>query len=110
MPNPHVPNRAQTLLDASGAVVPGDGIFHITKAGVAALTLAKPEVDGLSMLFVSETAAAHTITVERDSPITYGLNGALVTATFGGAKGDHVELVSRAGSWWTVRTRNITLS
>lgn len=107
-----VPNQSQTLLSASGAVTPGPGLFHITKGTAAALTLAAPDYDGQKMVFISETAAAHTIVVAAvGSPPTAGLNGGTVTtATFAATKGSSIELYSRNGSWWTGPMTGITLS
>lgn len=106
-----VPNRNQTVVSASGAVAPGDGLYHITKAGVAAITLVDPTVDGQRMVFIDEGGHAHTIVVTPDSPPTVGLNGGVVsTITFNGTAGSAVELISRNGSWWTGARTGVALT
>ena len=99
----NVPGKPQTVLSASGAISAAPGLYHITKAGVAALTLANPDPDGIQMTLVDEGGHAHTITVPIvGSPPTAGLNGGTKSIiTFNGTAGSSVELISRAGSWWT---------
>lgn len=92
---------------ASGAITLYSGIVQITKAGVAALTLAAPTEDGRVLILDSTTANAHTVT------ITAGLRGAGAGAdvlTWGGAIGDGIALYSSGGYWYPVpgTTVNVT--
>lgn len=107
-----VPGSNINALTASGAVTPQTGLFPITKAGVAALTLVAPDVDGMEMVFVDEGGNAHTIVIAAvGSPPTAGLNGGgKTTATFNATKGSAVKLVSRSGSWWATSLTGVTLS
>lgn len=97
---------------ASGAVsVPGySRTFFITKAGVAAMTIADPTAtthDGLRLTFVSTTAQAHTLT----NTTGFGAGGAsLDVATWGGAIGDTMVIVAYQGKWYVESTRNVTLA
>lgn len=91
----------------SAAVTLSSGIVQITKAGVAALTLAAPTEDGRVLIFDSTTAQAHTLT------ITGGLRGAGAGAdvgTFGGAIGDGVTLYSYNGAWYTWPGTNLNVT
>lgn len=102
------PNANQSVLSGDGAVSPAPGLFHITKAGAAALTLALPTVDGQKLGFIDETGHAHTI-VCGGSPAN-GLNSTHGTLTFGGTVGDSCEIVSRNGLWWTLSLNGVTAS
>src|SRR4051812_49252056 len=72
----------------SGAIAIKKGLVIITKAGVAAMTLALPVAgaqsaggdDGKVLRIISATAQAHTVT----TPVA-GLNGASTIATFAAA-------------------------
>ena len=106
-------------LSASGAIaIPaGNTSYHITKAGVAALTIADPVSgapgtgdDGKRLTFISDTAFAHTL----DNSAGSGFNGGGATvdvATFGGAKGDGMVIEAMGGKWYIVPggSKNITL-
>lgn len=108
----NIANRLANLLSASGAIAFASGLFHITKPGTGAFTLAAPDADGYQMTLIDETGHAHTIVVTAvGSPPTAGLNGGgVTTVTFNGTKGSAVELVSRAGSWWTGPLSGVALS
>jgi hypothetical protein len=91
----------------SAAVTLSSGIVQITKAGVAALTLAAPTEDGRVLVFDSTTAQAHTLT------ITAGLRGVGAggdVLTWGGAIGDGITLYSYNGAWyvWPGTALNVT--
>jgi hypothetical protein len=96
-----------TAAAADGAIAVKTGLVAVTKAGVAALTLAAPTAttdDGKVLTVISTTANAHTITTPAGK-----LNG-LHIATFGGAIGDSVTLVAYQGVWYTRATRNVVIS
>jgi len=98
------PQSAQGVLGgvefdaASGAIGIKQGTAIITKAGVAAMTLAAPVAgvdDGKILTVLSTTANAHTITFAAN-----GLNGNKTTITFGAVIGNQVELIAFNGSWF----------
>jgi hypothetical protein len=97
----------QVMAD-TGAVTLFSGLVIITKAGVAALTLAAPAVnDNRVLIFDSTGAHAHTLT------ITAGLRGAGAGAdvlTWGGAVGDGITLYSYAGAWYVVPGTNLNVT
>lgn len=95
------------VASADGAItLLGGGVVFITKGSAAALTLADPAVDGVTLTIVSTTAAAHTVTN------TTGFGGGTTSrdvATWGGAINDSMVLKSYNGVWWVVSTRNVSL-
>lgn len=102
-----------TEVTADGAItIPTrNTVFAITKAGVAAMTLAAPTADvhdGVTLTFISATAQAHTLT--NASP---GFNGAGAggdVGTFGGAIGDNIVVVAHNAVWLVVSKVNVTLA
>jgi hypothetical protein len=111
MPNPNFPNFPVNLLAVDGAIQPlgANNYFAVTKAGVAALTLAFGSVDGQRLIVQDVGGHAHVITVTLPSPVTAGLNGTHATATFNGTIGSFVELVSYAGSWYVLGSSGVTI-
>ena len=110
--------------DVTGAVIAtteaaaGDGAISlasktvmITKGTAAALTVAAPTAttdDGITIVFVSTTAAAHTITAT-----TVGWNAgdaASDVATLGGAIGDGFTCIAYQGEWYITGNINATLA
>jgi hypothetical protein len=96
------------VFGANGALAVKGSTVIITKGSAAALTLADPTSganDGLLIDIVSTTAFAHTLV----APSGYNVSG--TTATWGGAKGDSLQLVAYGGKWYTNgQPRNITFS
>lgn len=95
----------------SGAIAIKSGIVMLTKAGVAAMTLANPTAttdDNKRLLIVAATANAHTVT--QTAPGFNNAGAAGDVATFGGAVGDCMELVAYQGVWHVVSLRNVTLA
>lgn len=94
----------------NGAITIKHGLVVLTKAGVAAMTLAAPTAgtdDGKTLLIVAITANAHTVTIAN------GLSGAGAGAdvgTFGGAVADRVMLVAYNGAWYPVVNVNVTFA
>jgi hypothetical protein len=106
---PASPNAA--VMSADGAVVVKEGLVMVTKAGVAAMTIAAPTSgtdDGKRLAFISTTAQAHTLTFATTGFNDLGAAGDV--GTFGGAKGDNVTLRAYGGKWWTEYTRNVTFA
>lgn len=106
--------RRQTVqvLAADGAITIKEGVAFITKAGVAAVTLAAPVAtvdDGKRLLVVSTTAQAHTLT--QTTPGVNNGGAASDVGTFGAAIGNSIELVAYQGVWYTAGTpRGVTLA
>jgi hypothetical protein len=100
-----------TDADADGAIAVRSGVVRVTKAGVAALTLADPVAadEGKVLIITSTTAQAHTI----DNTAGSGFDGAGAAgdfATLGGAIGDGLVLVAAATVWNVLVNKNATLS
>lgn len=100
-----------TEASASGAITIQQGIVKITKAGVAALTLAAPTAaqEGTRLTVISNTANAHTITATGliDDGVT---GGSKTTATFAAFAGASITLVA-INLKWSVEAKNaVTLS
>jgi hypothetical protein len=99
------------LLDASGAIPLIGGDFVITKAGVAAMTLAAPSAaqNGLTLTVTSNTANAHTITATgllNDGVI----GGAKTTATFAAFAGASITLRAYEGKWMVLGKNVVTIA
>jgi len=109
--------RFVVLLDPSrvmavdGAVAITEGNLVITKAGVAALTIADPTVlvdDFKKLTIVSATAQAHTLSNAAGSGFNAG-GAAADVGTFGGAIGDGIRLMAYGGKWLVLNAKNVTL-
>jgi hypothetical protein len=98
-------------LPASGAVDPHTANrYIITKAGVAALTLAAPTAvadDGLEIQIVSATAFAHTLTA---TGLFQDGAGHVNLATFNNQIGAGLLLVAYNGKWIVQTVQNVTMS
>ncbi len=102
------------VASANGAIsIPATGrvkVF-ITKGTAAVLTLAAPTAtthDGVEIVFISTTAAAHTVTAT-----TIGFNAgdaASDVGTFGGAIGDGFSVTAYQGEWYVTNSINVTLA
>ena len=102
------------VASGDGAItIPTRGRKHVfvTKASAAALTLAAPTAtthDGVEIVIVSMTAAAHTVTVS-----TAGMNDLGTSAdvgTFGASKGNGLTLVAYQGDWYVTSNIGVTLA
>lgn len=103
-----------SAVTADGAItIPsGNKTFAITKAGVAAMTLANPTStthDGLRLTFVATTANAHTLSNAAGAGFNDGGAGSDI-GTFGGAKGDNIVIEAYQGKWYVVSKVNVTLA
>lgn len=82
------------------------GVYAITKAGVAALTLVAPVKgadDGVQLRIFSTTAYAHTITCPAAGNIQDGNTSAHDTVmTFNAEIGANCTLVAYQGTWYVV--------
>lgn len=100
-----------TAYDASGAISIAPGTVTLTKAGVAAMTLAAPTVaqEGLIIRVVSQTANAHTITATGliDDGVT---GGSKTTATFAAFAGASIELMASNLKWAVISKNVVTIS
>lgn len=101
-----------TVVSADGAItIPSvNTTFVITKAGVAAMTIANPTDvthNGLELTFQSITANAHTLTRATTGFNDAGSAGDV--ATWGGAKGDTLVIVAYGAKWYVKSATNVTL-
>ena len=89
----------------AGTVPTSDvAIIYLTKAGVGAMTLAAPAIDQTNtLLFISTTAQAHTITMAGNAAATD-------VATFGGAIGNSCTLKASNGVWACVAQNGVTVA
>lgn len=103
--------KPHQVASASGAVVIKESTVVITKAGVAALTIADPAAadDGIEMTFISATAQAHTLSNAAGSGFNAGGAGSDV-GTFGGAIGDGITIVAYNTKWLVKDKTNVTLA
>lgn len=103
--------RGLSLLSASGAVNPhGSATYVVTKAGVAALTLAAPVAtteDGTEITFTSNTANAHTLTA---TGLFQCGTASVNLATFAAQAGAGLTIVAYQGKWNVIASVGITFS
>ena len=96
---------------ASGAIGPRNpGTFVITKAGVAAMTLAAPTAttdDGIIITLASSTANAHTLTA---TGLFQCGTGSSDLATFAAQAGAGLRLMAFGGKWLVLSSVGITFS
>lgn len=96
------------LKSASGGIDPTQSHrYLITKAGVAALTLAAPTIDNIRLEIRSTTAFAHTITAT--GLLQTGAAGTDL-ATFAAFGGAGLVLASFNGKWMVMNSVGITFS
>jgi hypothetical protein len=108
----NVPGAIQGLLSASGAVGPHapGATYLITKAGVAALTLAAPTVgvDDFTVInLISTTAYAHTLTA---TGLLQTGSASVNVATFAAHAGASIRLMAYNGLWYVLAQNTITFS
>ncbi len=102
---------ALVALLVSGAIDPHSANrYVITKAGVAAMTLAAPTAgadDGLEIDIVSTTANAHTVTATG-----LFVDGAahVNVATWSANAGGRLKLRAFNGKWYVVAAFNVTMT
>ncbi len=97
----------QTALVSGAITLLGGGIVEITKAGVAAMSLANPAPGQHLLMISSKTAQAHTVTIADG---LHGLGAGEDVATFGGAIDDCLMLASANGYWVQVANVNVTVA
>lgn len=109
----HAPDRPRLCVAADdGAIGVKEGTVVITKAGVAALTLANPTAtldDGKVLTILSVTANAHTVSNAAGAGFNGGGTGADI-GTFAAAKGNHLVLMAYQGVWYVVENAGVTLA
>lgn len=100
-----------TAYAANGALTIASGTAMLTKAGVNAMTLAAPTAvqEGTTLVVVSQTANAHTITATGllDDGVT---GGSKTTATFAAFAGATVTLMASNLKWAVVSLKAVTIS
>lgn len=98
-----------TTLSASGAIPVLSGVYRITTAGAAALTLRAPTVaeEGTTLFITAGTAVAHVITATGllQNGITGGAKNTATTAAF---LGSGITLVAINGQWFVQSSVVIT--
>jgi hypothetical protein len=98
-------------LTASGAVPPHvSHLYTVTKAGVAALTLAAPTAvtdDGIEITITSTTAFAHTLTA---TGLLQTGTASVNLATFAAQPGAGLTLMAVGGKWNVLASVGITFS
>ena len=111
-----IQNPAPAAIAASGAVSPSVAqTYVVTKAGVAALTLAAPVAgkisaggnDGVYITIVSTTAYAHTVTA---TGILNNGSASVNVATFAAYPGASIDLMAYNGQWYVTGSTAITFS
>lgn len=98
---------------ASGAIAAKEGTVFLTKAGVAAMTLAAPVAglpsvggdDGRELTIMDVTGNAHTVTTPAG-----GINGNKHIATFGAVVGQFGTFVAYNGAWYLAASSGVTLT
>lgn len=103
--------RQFSVASADGAITQKEGTVFITKGSAAALTIADPTAttdDNKRLLVIATTAFAHTLSNAAGSGFNVG-GAATDVGTFGGAKGDNIELIAYQGKWYVVGKVNVTL-
>lgn len=105
--------KAVAAVTADGAItLAARKTFFITKAGVAAMTLADPTAtthDGYEMEFIAASANAHTLDNSAGSGFFSSGGATKDIATFGGAIGDRIRVIAYQGKWYIADSLNITL-
>ena len=100
-----------TAITASGAIAPSTpNEYIITKAGVAAMTLAAPVAgtdDGKQIEVSSSTAFAHTITA---TGLLQTGTASVNVATFAAFAGATLTLMAYGGKWMVLNSNAVTFS
>ena len=111
VPLPMLWSSTPQTLTANGAIpAHGSHTYVITKAGVAAMTLAAPTAvtdDGNEIVVTSDTANAHTITA---TGLLDTGTASVNVATFAGQKGAGLSLLAYNGRWKVTAAVGITFS
>lgn len=108
-----VVTQIQVLADDGAITIPEQGrkVVFLTKGTASAITVAAPTAtvhDGVEIVVISTTAAAHTVTAT-----TIGFNAgnaASDVATLGAAIGNGLAFVAYQGEWYTINNINATLA
>lgn len=106
---PSTPNNAPSTISATGAqaltVSAPSTRYSVTAAGVAAMTLAAPDRDGIELVFIDEGGHAHTV-------VASSLNGGTTNnkLTWNGTAGSSAILISRGTNWWTAALNGVAVS
>lgn len=97
--------------DGTISLIGANSVYNINKATAAALVLPAPNVadNGVSVVFTSNTAAAHVIT--STGLIQDGASGVPhSTATFAAQKGASVTFIAENGFWNVSALQNVVIS
>lgn len=86
--------------------------YFITKGTAAAITIVDPTAtthDGVTLHFVSTTAAAHTLSNAAGSGFFSSGGSSKDVGTFGGAIGDRISIIAYQAKWYILDSLNVTL-
>lgn len=95
---------------AAGEIVERQGVVLLSAGSAASMTITAPTVgldDAKVLKIIAIAAQAYTVTFATTGFNAAGGSGDV--ATFGGAKGDSMEIVAYQGNWYTTILRNVTL-
>ncbi len=99
---------AVVVHSTDGAITIASGIKFLTKAGVAAMTVAAPSSqDGTRMTIISDSDNAHVVTFTGGTLLD-GTTGANTTATFAAFKGASITVVARGTTWYVESLNAVT--
>lgn len=103
-----VTNQKTTVYTADGAIAVESGVAFIEKTSAAAMTLAAPTVDGITITIVAGTSFAHVVTGTNLfwAGETGGPFNKITTAAFIGSS---ATVVSRNGLWLVVSDQIATV-
>lgn len=108
-------NYAAVSADGAISIPSGSKTHFITKGTAAAMTIADPTSgapsagghDGVVLVFVATTAAAHTLSNAAGSGFFSTGGASKDVATFGGAIGDGLAIMAYGGKWY-IDPRGVT--
>ena len=93
---------------ANGALTKAPGVHVLAKATAGTYTLAAPTADdeGMQLLLITSTAAAHTLTLDSG---TFNNETHSEVLVFAAAIGNCIELIVNGGYWCVMINKNVTL-
>lgn len=100
------------LAAANGAITIRNSVVFLTKAGVAAMTLAAPSTaqNGTIIKVVSATTNAHTITAPSNIIHFGDSGGAKDVCTFAAYKGAQITFIAYGGEWYVLGLTAVTIA
>lgn len=101
-------DRIYTYGATTGAITVAGGVHRLANATAGAYTLAAPtrDTEGIKLTLIAVAAIGYTVTLGSGYWNGTASNN---VATWAGAIGDCLEIMSIGGSWCVVNNKNITL-